>query len=265
MKIKKNGIRAVLAAGLAAGIGLSLFAAPIAAEARETKATGPALEAEMKKAAETAAETPWDGDVNTLKCAADATQLIIVVSDPTNPAKASFSWYRRGADNRLAEVMTENEFCVNGMNGVSADKKEGDKKTPAGVFHFSGAFGLLENPGTTLPYHKIVSGDYYVDDPASTHYNTLVNTHTTAKDWSSAENLMASSPYYDYALIIDYNKENVPGKGSAIFLHCPKKANNTGTLGCVTIPEEKMKQVVREVDAGTKILIVPSREDIGKY
>ncbi|MFQ7053311.1 MAG: L,D-transpeptidase family protein [Clostridium fessum] len=48
-------------------------------------------------------------------------------------------------------------------------------------------------------------------------------------------------------------------------MHCPKRWNNTGTSGCISIPEEDMKQVVRQVDAGTKIVVVQDEADLANY
>ena len=41
--------------------------------------------------------------------------------------------------------------------------------------------------------------------------------------------------------------------------------NNTGTSGCISIPEEDMKQVVCQVDAGTKIVVVQDEADLANY
>ena len=81
--------------------------------------------------------------------------------------------------------------------GFTDNKKEGDGATPSGGYSFDLAFGLLDDPGSVLPYHKIVKGDFWVDDPASPHYNQLVNDKTTAKDWNSGENLIKATPYYN--------------------------------------------------------------------
>ena len=96
--------------------------------------------------------------------------------------------------------------AVSGMNGITMQKQEGDKKTPAGVYRFTMAFGLKANPGTILPYHQIVDGDYYVDDGNSQYYNKLANTKQVQKDWNSAEDLMAQAPQYNYGLVLDYNR-----------------------------------------------------------
>ena len=194
MKLRmKRKAMVVLAAGM-----LMSAAAPAAAMAAE-KATGPALTAS------------YNGDVNTLEAAKDATQLIVVIGNRQDPAKSRLDWYKRDADGKLVQVMSKE--AVSGMNGITMQKQEGDKKTPAGVYRFTMAFGLKANPGTILPYHQIVDGDYYVDDGNSQYYNKLANTKQVQKDWNSAEDLMAQAPQYNYGLVLDYNSECTPGKG----------------------------------------------------
>ena len=246
MKLRmKRKAMVVLAAGM-----LMSAAAPAAAMAAE-KATGPALMAS------------YNGDVNTLEAAKDATQLIVVIGNRQDPAKSRLDWYKRDTDGKLVQVMSKE--AVSGMNGITTQKQEGDKKTPAGVYRFTMAFGLKANPGTILPYPQIVDGYYYVDYGNSRYYNQLANTKQVQKDWNSAEDLMAQAPQYNYGLVLDYNSECTPGKGSAIFLHCPKSWNNTGTSGCISIPEEDMKKVVCQVDTGTKIVVVQDESDLANY
>lgn len=128
MKLRmKRKAMVVLAAGM-----LMSAAAPAAAMAAE-KATGPALTAS------------YNGDVNTLEAAKDATQLIVVIGNRQDPAKSRLDWYKRDADGKLVQVMSKE--AVSGMNGITMQKQEGDKKTPAGVYRFTMAFGLKANPG----------------------------------------------------------------------------------------------------------------------
>ena len=39
--------------------------------------------------------------------------------------------------------------------GITDNKKEGDRKTPSGIYGFDIAFGLAENPGTNIIYKQI--------------------------------------------------------------------------------------------------------------
>ena len=127
------------------------------------------------------------------------------------------------------------------------------------------AFGLKDNPGSLIEYRKITDGDYWVDDSNSAYYNTWVNTSKVNKDWASAEDLKTAYPFYNYALALNYNTEAVPGKGSAIFIHCTKTDNDTSSAGCVRIPEEYMKKLVTGIDADTKIVIVQNVDKLSSY
>ena len=178
-------------------------------------------------------------------------------------AQGTLTWYVRNQEGKLIPAFSVP--AVSGMNGISADKREGDKKTPSGIYSFTMAFGMKDNPGSILPYHKVVNGDHFVDDSGSRYYNRLVNESQVQKDWNSSENLIRQAPHYNYALVLNYNDTYVPGKGSAIFLHCPKTANNTGTSGCISIPEEYMKLLVQSVDQNTKIIVVQNEKELASY
>lgn len=268
MKMIKKNKCSKLAASLAVTVLLSLLAAaPVMAAGA---ATGPGKEIEEKAAgagnpvtSQTAPTGGYNGDVNTLRTAAEADKLIVAVGNPADPAGGMLSYYEKDAAGILQPVFQTE--AVSGMNGISADKVEGDKKTPQGVYSFTMAFGLKDNPGSILPYHKIVKGDHYVDDSTSRYYNRLVNEFKVTKDWSSSEDLMRQAPQYDYGLVLNYNMDYVPYKGSAIFLHCPKASNNTGTSGCISIPEELMRLVVTKADANTRIIVVPDASYLSLY
>ena len=184
---------------------------------------------------------------------AGADQLILVKG--TAGCEADISCYVHMQD-RWQHMWTEPGYV--GSKGITENKKEGDKATPAGVYSFDLAFGLLEDPGSVLPYHQIIGGDIWVDDPASAYYNRLVNTSSVSKDWASGENLIQASPYYNYALNLTYNADCVPGEGSAIFLHCFMDSSHKGSSGCICLPQERVKELIKSVTPDTRIVIVGS-------
>lgn len=192
-----------------------------------------------------------------LEGAKDADQLIVVVG--TGGCHADTYYYKKSGDTWNLEWK---EASVVGRGGITAQKAEGDGKTPAGTYGFTMAFGLKEDPGSILPYHKIVKGDYWVDDASNPYYNKLVNTSVTPKTWNSAENLMAASPYYNYALALDYNQDCVPGKGSAIFLHCFTASADNGSAGCIRLPEARARELVQSATGQTRIVIAENLESL---
>ena len=140
-----------------------------------------------------------------------------------------------------------------GKNGVKADKLEGDGATPSGVYTFGRAFGVADDPGSTLPYTKVTDRDVWVDDPKSKHYNQFASKNAPDADWKSAEQLIKYTRAYKYAIAINYNADPVvPGKGSAIFLHC---STGNPTAGCISVPEAAMVFFLGFIDEETKIAI----------
>lgn len=198
--------------------------------------------------ASSAAESKIDGEV---------TQLVLVAGDGSGSSQVTVSYYER-EDGVWSEIFAVPGYC--GYNGISADKKEGDRKTPSGTYNFTMAFGVNEDPGSILPYHHVEAEDYWVDDSDSAYYNRLVNTKTTAPDWDSAEQLIRILPQYYYGLVLDYNSECTPGKGSAIFLH-GYHTWKTWTEGCVAIPQENMVQLLQRLKADAKIVIVSDKSE----
>lgn len=196
----------------------------------------------------------WVAD---LEIAKKTTQMIVVSADGT---------YATVSMHTKVDGVWEEAFSVQGRVGKKGvgKEKEGDKKTPAGVYRFTTAFGILEDPGiTALPYLQVDKTHHWVDDCDSKYYNQLVSTRDVEMDWDSSEYLCKSTYSYKYVLALDYNKECVPGAGSAIFLHCPSKGFKY-TSGCIAIPEENMKQVMQLLQSDC-VIIIDNEENILSY
>lgn len=130
---------------------------------------------------------------------------------------------------------------VIGKNGITTDKREGDMCTPIGEYNLGISFGI-HDLNITYPYLKINSNLYYIDDSSSQFYNKMVDVTTVKKDWQSAEHLIDYPSQYEYALVIEYNKNCIPNHGSAIFLHV---ATGSYTAGCIAVPKEEMLNILK--------------------
>ncbi|MBP1755073.1 MAG: S-layer protein [Firmicutes bacterium] len=196
--------------------------------------------------------------VNRLSIGGEFSELVCIVG--TGGSDCIVSFHKKDDNDTWVQLFQVDGDC--GAQGITYQKREGDSKTPAGLYSFTLAFGLKSDPGTSLKYRKITKDDYWIDDYNSPYYNTWVNSKSTPGDYTS-EHLIDHDPSYNYALNIDYNSDCVPGLGSAVFLHC---YNGTGfTTGCIAISEKYMKTLVKEADASTQILIVPEEADLSNY
>ena len=139
-----------------------------------------------------------------------------------------------------------------GRRGIDK-KREGDQKTPTGLYSLDQGFGILGNPGTKMPYVKVNSQHYWCGDSYSGYYNQLIRRDETGHE-CTGEHLIDYRGVYDYAVSIGYNKKGKANRGSAIFLHCSR---NRATAGCVAISKKYMKRVLKKLDpaANPRILI----------
>lgn len=139
-----------------------------------------------------------------------------------------------------------------GQNGLNK-KKQGDRKTPMGIYNITMAFGRKKSPGTAgISYTKLKRYHYWSAE--KTTYNKFIDVRKLGRKRMGGEHLIDYNPWYNYALAIDYNKKCTYLKGSAIFLHCVG-GGRTYTMGCIAVSEKNMKTIVKNTTKRTKICI----------
>jgi len=142
------------------------------------------------------------------------------------------------------------------------EKKEGDWKTPSGIFRLGLVFGYAPKMETAMPYRQATENDFWVDDPDSPQYNTWVNGTPDAK---SFEKMKRKDHLYKIGFVVEYNTDPiVKGDGSAIFFHVWRKPGSF-TAGCVAMAEEDITKIIRFLDPkANPIVIMGTKDDILK-
>lgn len=196
--------------------------------------------------------------ISSLKASENASQLAVVSG--THGSSARFSFHERDEAGTWREILSCHAYI--GKKGWGKTR-EGDVKTPRGVYTFTEAFGILPDPGCPMGYTQVDESHYWVGDSDSDRYNKMVS----ERDYDSfsrkdSEHIIDYDLAYKYCLNISWNVEGTPGRGSAIFLHCQTKNKYTG--GCVAIPEGDMREVVMRVKAGC-IVVMDSHKKIQNY
>ena len=135
--------------------------------------------------------------------------------------------------------------CAVGPAGIGANKKEGDGKTPIGVFQLRQVFwraDRTEKPTTILPARALVPEDGWCDFPSDPNYNKLVKHPYPV----SAEHLWLDSHVYDIIAVVGFNDDPVvPGAGSAIFLHLAREGY-PHTAGCVALTDHDLRAALAQ-------------------
>ena len=143
--------------------------------------------------------------------------------------------------------------CCVGKNGISSNKKEGDKKTPKGTYSLDSVYyrsDRISKFETKLKKIKIKKDMGWCDDVNSKFYNKLIKLNKNIKH----EKLYQKSNNYDLLIPIKYNMiRTKKNKGSAIFLHLTN--NYKKTLGCVALKKKDMFILLKIINSKTKIKI----------
>ena len=145
--------------------------------------------------------------------------------------------------------------CSIGKMGFTKNKKEGDKKTPRGIFNIGNLYYRKDKhlkPTTKLKCIAIQKSMGWCDDPKNKkYYNKLIKIKKNIKH----EILYRRDSKYDFIIPIKYNMKKIkPGKGSAIFIHLTK--NYKKTLGCIVLKENDFLILLKLINKKTKIKII---------
>ena len=145
--------------------------------------------------------------------------------------------------------------CSIGRMGFTRNKKEGDKKTPIGLFNIGNLYYRKDRhlkPKTKLKCITIKKNMGWCDDPKNKkYYNKLIKIKKNIKH----EVLYRKDSKYDFIIPIEYNTKNIQfGNGSAIFIHLTE--NYKKTLGCIALKKNDFLILLKLINKKTKIQII---------
>tara|TARA_B100000161_G_C33548861_1_gene414420 strand:+ start:1652 stop:2143 length:492 start_codon:yes stop_codon:yes gene_type:complete len=143
--------------------------------------------------------------------------------------------------------------CCIGKKGRTNQKKEGDLRTPKGIFKIGSLFYRADRekkPETKIRCIKIKKDIVcYNDIKKKQYYNQISKKNKKIRH----ETLFRKDHKYDFILPIKYNFKNIPGKGSCIFMHLTRDYNHTA--GCIALERKNFLILLKLINSKTKILI----------
>jgi L,D-peptidoglycan transpeptidase YkuD (ErfK/YbiS/YcfS/YnhG family) len=129
-------------------------------------------------------------------------------------------------------------------------KKEGDGRSPAGVFRISEAFGYAASESTALAYKGMRESDYCIDVSGSPLYNRIVDARVVGESAvrGSTEPMRRDihangDVRYKLGFVIEHNVQGAPQAGSCIFAHLRRSADEP-TSGCTSMDEPAMRALL---------------------
>ncbi len=142
--------------------------------------------------------------------------------------------------------------CAIGKNGQTVFKKEGDNKTPIGIWKPLMLYyraDRVKRPQTNLPIKPIQPEDGWCDEPFDPNYNRYVKQPYK----NSSERLWREDHIYDMLVVLSHNQTpRIHGLGSAIFMHLARP-NYTPTEGCIALSKNHFEIVLKALSLTSTI------------
>lgn len=177
---------------------------------------------------------------------ASSTQCLVVLVDDPAKSEAQVAAFEK-TDGKWHSCLSPIPANI-GRAGLAAPgaKREGDGKSPSGVFRLGLVFGYDLLIRSKMPYRQTTSDDIWVDDPKSPDYNTWISRKTNTA--ASFEEMKRKDELYKLGMVVEYNtKPIVKGWGSAIFFHLWSGPGKS-TSGCVAVAEPDMLTLLEWLD-----------------
>jgi L,D-peptidoglycan transpeptidase YkuD (ErfK/YbiS/YcfS/YnhG family) len=148
--------------------------------------------------------------------------------------------------------------CIIGRNGRGFRKREGDGKTPVGVFWLRQGFyraDRLRNPAAALGLKVLSRRDGWCEVPGSGFYNQ----HVTLPFRDGHETMWREDEAYDVVFATSHNERpRVQGAGSAIFFHLTREGSHV-TAGCVAVSKADMRKILALCGRRVKLMVWPGQ------
>ena len=144
--------------------------------------------------------------------------------------------------------------CCIGKKGVTFKKREGDQKTPRGIFKIENLYyrkDRIKKPKTPLKCVEIKKNMGWCDDiNFEKKYNKLIKINKKIRH----EKLRRKDHKYDLLIPIKYNfLKPIVGLGSCIFIHLTR--NYKPTAGCIALKKKDFLVMLKIINRNSKIKI----------
>ena len=203
----------------------------------------------------------------------DCQQMVVVITETFQTADAVLYRFQRQDQQSEWSMVDYPIKAIVGKRGLgwgiglhnlsqpeTPVKREGDGKSPAGIFHLDFAFGFAppeEMGNLNIPYQHITEMVECIDDSNSEFYNSIVRRDQVDQvSWSSSERMWRARLWYDLGVFVGHNRSPAEkGAGSCIFLHYWANPQDS-TSGCTAMDPLNMKEIVYWLDEKKQPVLV---------
>ncbi|WP_228993788.1 L,D-transpeptidase family protein [Streptomyces sp. DH8] len=197
------------------------------------------------------AAIPGLGPETLAKIPAEARQAFVVTGEEADANRSRAALYSREGRAGGWKPVAGPWDAHNGMKGWTDHHVAGDLRSPAGVYTLTDAGGRLPDPGALLPYDEhprfAVDGEGFFGEPLEGSFDYVV-----AINYNRTEGV---SP-------LDRTRPLGLERGGGIWIHVD---HGGPTQGCVSVPEHRMRELLRALDPAMKpVIVMGDAERLGR-
>ena len=149
-------------------------------------------------------------------------------------------------------------------------KKEGDGRSPAGVFAIGGLWTTRGDvkADRSIPIVHVCDRDLWVSDLRSPLYNRYVRLdHPAATPWEKKEQMRLNDAAHSIKILIRHNTDETKGRpvrgaGSSIFFHIWRQNGAYPTAGCTAMDESNLRAILARLKPSRRpvYVLLPNAE-----
>jgi L,D-peptidoglycan transpeptidase YkuD (ErfK/YbiS/YcfS/YnhG family) len=198
-------------------------------------------------------------------------QLVLVVTPDWNATQGEMRtfdrhdgrWQSRGKPTSVSIGRAGSAWGI-GLHQPQpgVQKREGDGRSPAGMFTIGTGFGYADRVASKLAYRGMTQFDYCMDVNDSPLYNRIVD----AREVGEAAVAKSTEPMrldlrkqgderYRLGFVIEHNPKNEATRGSCIFAHLWGSPGQA-TAGCTAMTDAAMRDLIAWLDEDLRPLFV---------
>ncbi len=214
----------------------------------------------------------------------DHKQAIIGVADTWDSSTVKISLLERNNQGQWVRVMGPYSGRL-GRAGLvwghglhdnprgATTKREGDWRTPAGIFAIGGLYTTTKTPvkkNADMKEVRVGPSDLWVSDVTQPKlYNRHIRLKRPAQTaWEKNELMRQNDHAHSIKLLIHHNTDECKlgapraGAGSSIFFHIWRKNGATPSAGCTTMDEKVLRAIIARLDPDKEpiYVIMPKKE-----
>lgn len=135
-----------------------------------------------------------------------------------------------------------------------------EKEAIYGAYSPVSTFGKFENPGSLLPYKKLLANDYWTLDMEHESYGSIYSMERPCVKGKDEINLDVLKTHTNFGMILEPEDEFFACPH--LIISCQQTESKNCQLSGIQMPQEKLRMMIQSIDTETRFVIAESIDEL---